>query len=107
MAQDLSTFTVRLDFNEEGEVAAITYEDLVGCGEEHALDMGSQPDMTVLQLVRYHLDHYDQNHNVRPRVRCGYAIRTEPFAVDLEPRVLRCTHEVHSDEVKHRFEMDA
>lgn len=101
MAQDLNTFTVRLEFNEEGKVAAITYEDLIGCGK--TIELPGQ--LSLEGLVNLHLQHYSEGHDVRPRVRCPYLVRTEPFAVDFEPRTLRCTLDVHADGTKHHFEM--
>lgn len=94
MGNRLDGFDINLQFNEDGEVKVISYEDAEGCGREVDLD----PAMTIDDVARIHLEHYEQSHHMKPRVVC-------PVRITADNKTLRCILTQHDESSRHLFEL--
>lgn len=95
MGSNLHAFEVRLQFDQDGGVSNIIYEDADGCGKEQEVT----PGMSVGALVEVHLSHYDKNHDERPRQTCRYVVDV------LDGPKLRCVIDSQDPHTTHHFKL--
>jgi hypothetical protein len=95
MGGNLNEFIIKIEFGGDGDVTGVRYLDQDGCGHEHAVYL----DTGVDDLIQYHLKHYRESHDMTPRKRCSATLHVQVGSP------LRCVHDPHGPETKHRFEV--
>lgn len=93
MGSNLSGFDIELTFDAQGSVEEIQYVDQEGCG--HSRKVSSE--LTLADVVRYHMDHYRQRHGMTPPKRCGFEVIGDGLT-------FRCLIEPHDTYTKHKLE---
>lgn len=100
MGNRLDGFDINLTFGPTGEVDKIEYVDQEGCGKSSVITA----DDRISDVVRYHLDHYDRSHDMRPEPRCGFETHAH-FPGMLGAHLWLCVSEPHAGNVPHTFEV--
>lgn len=95
----LNDFNIRIEFAPDGEVEHAYYWDQEGCGHERAFNLTTDLD----DVIAYHLKHMRESHRLTPIPMCQYVIAITDDHGD--KRQVRCIREVHTDGLKHRFEI--
>lgn len=98
MGRRLDGFDVELQFDADGQVSKVSYVDGDGCGREADF---SNPDTKLMDLVKYHLEHYRTSHKMTPERRCSFKMTGVDNGMAVN---FRCTSEPHGPHQKHTLE---
>lgn len=91
MGSRLDGFDIQLEFNADGSVGSIYYEDAEGCGKRIRVD----PSYTLYEVVGTHLNHYGSSHKMEPPKYCSFTLPS-PGNPELE---YHCTLQPHDSDM--------